>query len=471
MPSGVSTERMYLIDAHSLIFQVFHAIPEMSSPSGLPTNALFGFTRDLLYLRTEKRPDYLVCAFDIPGPTFREKIYAEYKAHRAPMPTDLQAQLPLIWELLAAMRIPVLGMEGFEADDIVATVARMAGERGVEVMICTGDKDCRQLITDRVRLYNLRKRQEFGRAELQADWCITPEQVVDLQTLVGDTVDNVPGVRGIGLKTAAKLLKEYGSLDNIVGEMQRTEVQGRETGDNGQKAGKKVVGPKTWENLRQALPKLEMSRQLVRLDTSLDVRPDWDGWRLQKWDTSRLLALFREWGFHTLADQVRALSMGDLESAEPVQQELFPFGANLQSASADDSNATEERSRDEDGLTPSPLPLSPAAGERGLPTERSGNEDGLTPSSLPLSPAAGERGLPTERSGDEVCPTPSALPLFPAEGEEGSDEGARAAAPPDTDMQQTARNGGWKADYRLVDGPEEFQTFLSQLSRQKRLRH
>src|SRR2546429_6519360 len=146
MASGNDQGCMYLIDAHSLIFQVFHAIPAMTSPKGLPTNALFGFTRDVLFLRTEKKPDYLLSVFDVPGPTFRDKIYPEYKAHRAPMPTDLVTQLPLIRQLLDAMRIPVIGVEGFEADDVIATVARLAAERSLEVFICSGDKDCRQLI-------------------------------------------------------------------------------------------------------------------------------------------------------------------------------------------------------------------------------------------------------------------------------------------------------------------------------------
>src|SRR5262249_11960287 len=169
MPSGRATGTLYLIDAHSLIFQVFHAIKGMSSPSGLPTNALFGFARDLTFLRNDLRPDYLVCAFDVPGKVFRDEIYPDYKAHRAPMPDDLVVQLPLIHRLLEAMRVPELGVPGYEADDIIATVAQAAAARGLDVFICTSDKDCRQLIDDRVRLFNLRKRHEFGRKELLED--------------------------------------------------------------------------------------------------------------------------------------------------------------------------------------------------------------------------------------------------------------------------------------------------------------
>src|SRR5437867_194574 len=126
MSAIASVGSMYLIDAHSLIFQVFHAIPEMSSPSGLQTNALFGFTRDVLFLRNDRKADYLLCAFDRPEPTFRDQLYPAYKANRAPMPDDLRPQIPLIEQMLAAMRIPVLSKEGYEADDVIATVARAA---------------------------------------------------------------------------------------------------------------------------------------------------------------------------------------------------------------------------------------------------------------------------------------------------------------------------------------------------------
>src|ERR1700730_10778015 len=132
MSPGDKAPTLFLIDAHALIFQVFHAIPGMSSPTGLPTNALFGFTRDMLFLRTEKKPDYLVCVFDMPGKTFRDAIYPDYKAHRTPPPNDLMLQIPLIYQMLEAMHIPVLGREGFEADDLIATVSRIASERGHE---------------------------------------------------------------------------------------------------------------------------------------------------------------------------------------------------------------------------------------------------------------------------------------------------------------------------------------------------
>jgi DNA polymerase-1 len=190
-------ERLYLIDAHSLVFQVFHAIGEMTSPAGLPTNAVFGFVRDLMSLRSQN-PEYLICAFDRAEPTFRTELYADYKAHRPEMPSSLQVQIPLIYKAVEALNIPALGVPGYEADDVMATVAHAAADKGIHVRICTSDKDCRQLLRDGVCIYNLRKRREFGPAELLDEWGIRPDQVVDLQTLVGDSVDNVPGVEGIG---------------------------------------------------------------------------------------------------------------------------------------------------------------------------------------------------------------------------------------------------------------------------------
>jgi DNA polymerase I len=326
MSSGTPRETLYLVDAHSLIFQVFHAIKGMSTPSGLPTNALFGFTKDLLFLRSQK-PTYLVCAFDVDGPTFRDKVYPAYKANRGPMPDDLAPQIPMIQQMLEGMRVPVLGVAGFEADDVIATLAHAASAKGIDVYVCSSDKDCRQLIDDRVRMYSLRKRQEFGRKELQEDWGVTPEQVVDLQTLAGDSVDNVPGVPGIGVKTAAKLLQEFGTLENLLANVD------------------KVSGAKRQENLRAAVATIPLSRNLVRLKTDVPLEWNWDAWRLQEWDGARLLPLFEQWGFRGFAQQVRTgegnreQGTGNREETPAttslVQGELFPFGANVAESNGD----------------------------------------------------------------------------------------------------------------------------------------
>jgi DNA polymerase-1 len=319
MSAGTPADSLYLIDAHSLIFQVFYAIRGMTSPSGLPTNALFGFVRDVLFLRSLD-PTYLICAFDRSEPTFRSDLYAPYKANREAMPDDLQLQLPLIHQALAALHVPVISVEKFEADDVMATLARIGDERGMEVFLCTTDKDCRQLITDRVRLYNLRKHETFGKDELKEDWGIRPDQVVDLQTLVGDSVDNVPGVPGIGIKTGAKLLQEFDTIENLIANVA------------------KVPGAKKQEALKASADIIKTSRSLVKLDTHVPIEEHWDAWRLQPIDVQLMLDLCKEWGFQSLASQIRAAHRSSAPAAGPAkgvqtdlfsaEEELFPFGAN-----------------------------------------------------------------------------------------------------------------------------------------------
>src|SRR3954454_3089638 len=174
---------LYILDAFSLIYQVFHAIPEMSGPAGQPTHAVFGIFRDVLNLLKARKPDYLAAAFDGAGPVFRSELYADYKAQRKEMPNDLQPQIDVIRRLFEAFRVPVLIEPGFEADDIIATLSRRGAERGLDVFICTADKDARQLLDDRIRIFNLRKGQVLDVDGLKVDWGVTPAQVVDLLAL------------------------------------------------------------------------------------------------------------------------------------------------------------------------------------------------------------------------------------------------------------------------------------------------
>jgi DNA polymerase-1 len=290
-PAPIQGWRVYAVDAHSLIFQVFHALPEMVSPRGEHVGAVFGFVRDMLDLLEKKQPDALLCAFDMSGPTFRNELFDGYKADRSEMPDELAAQIPKIREVLAAMGIPILECEGYEADDVLATVARICDEAGANCYIVSGDKDCRQLITDRVAVYNIRKDQTFDAAALRADWGIGPDQVVDFQALVGDKIDNVPGVAGIGPKTAQSLLETYGTLDNLL--EHATEVAGSK--------GKKLV-----ESREVAL----LSRELVRLDKHVPVAPDWDACRVGGMDQERLAHLFAGFGFRTIAERAAKLRGG-----------------------------------------------------------------------------------------------------------------------------------------------------------------
>ncbi len=276
--------RVYVVDAHSLIFQVFHALPDMTSPRGEHVNAVYGFTRDILQIIEQKQPDAIICALDPPGPTFRDKIYDRYKADRGEMPEELVGQIPKIEQVLHALAIPVISRIGYEADDVLATVARLCDEGGAQCYLVSGDKDCRQLITDRVAIYNIRKDEVFDAEALADDWGIRPEQVVDFQALVGDKVDNVPGVPTIGPKTAQTWLENYGTLDNLLAHA--TEIPGAK--------GKKLV-----EGQQLAL----LSRELARLDRNVPIVPDWNSGRVGGFDQQRLAELFAEFGFRSLGER------------------------------------------------------------------------------------------------------------------------------------------------------------------------
>jgi DNA polymerase-1 len=300
LPDSLTGKKVYVVDSFALIFQVFHAYPEMTGPRGEPVGAVLGFTRDMLGLLESRKPDYLFCAFDLSGPTFRTELFDQYKAHRTEMPADLRPQIGSIRRVLEAMEIPILASPGYEADDVLATVARLADERGGECFLVSGDKDCRQLITERVKIFNIRKNQVFDAAALAADWGVRPNQVVDFQALVGDSVDNVPGVPLIGPKLARDLLQKFDTLDNLLEHIDE------------------VAGKKRQENLRTHRQQALLSRQLVRLDPQTPVRIDWPRGRPGQYDPARMAELFAEYGFHSLTSKMR----GQAAAAEPAPKAI-----------------------------------------------------------------------------------------------------------------------------------------------------
>ena len=281
------TDTVYLIDTFSLMFQVFHGIPPMTSPAGLPTNAVFGFSRDLIGLLKDHKPTWLVCAMESPGPGTRDAIYPAYKANRSEMPEDLRPQISLLKEVIQAFDIPLIESAGWEADDVIATLTRQAVERGFHVRIVTSDKDARQLLGPQVQIYTLRKNTYLDEAGLLLDWGIRPDQVVDFQSLVGDAVDNVPGVPLVGPKKAAAMLQTFETLENVLA--------------NSDKAN----GAKLRENLKNFSDQAYLSRELVRLNQQLPIEFDWDGHRRQQPDVTALQELFRKFGFRRLIEDVR----------------------------------------------------------------------------------------------------------------------------------------------------------------------
>lgn len=278
---------IYALDISLLMFQYFHAIPQMTSPRGQPTNCVFGLTRDLIYLIEDRHADGIVCAFDLPGKTFRDELFPKYKAERPTTPDELIAQFPLVERLLDALRIPRLGVPGFEADDILATVAAEVTRGGGTCLLVTLDKDCRQLISDRVRLFDPRKHEEMGAAELRDLWGIEPGQVVDYQALVGDPVDNVPGVPLIGPKIASQYLRDFGSLDGLYERLSE------------------IPKGKRRDNLEQARESVRLSRDLVRLRNDIPMSFAWPAGSVASMDFIEGAAVARELGFRKFTEVFR----------------------------------------------------------------------------------------------------------------------------------------------------------------------
>jgi DNA polymerase-1 len=283
--SSLRDSLVIVVDSHSLIYQVFHALPPMTTPQGEPVGAVHGFLSDLIELRQRFKPKYLICAFDASEETFRNEIYPEYKARREPMPDDLRIQLPKIHDAVPAFGAGRIEAPGYEADDLLATIAKQVADAGGRCLIVTSDKDCRQLINDQVQLYNIRKNETFGAEQLMETWGIAPEQVVDFQSLVGDPVDNVPGVPLVGPKLAAELLQKYRTLENVLDHADE------------------VAGPKRRQNLIDGREQALLSRQLVRLSNDVPCTIPWEQARGDDIDPERIEFLCREWGFRRLKDR------------------------------------------------------------------------------------------------------------------------------------------------------------------------
>jgi DNA polymerase-1 len=248
--------KLWLVDGSSYLYRAFYALPPLSSSSGEPTGAILGVLNMLNRIFKEEDPQLIAVVFDAPGRTFRDDLFEQYKAHRPPMPDELRAQIAPLIEAIPALGLPMLRVEGVEADDVIGTLAERAAQAGLSVVISTGDKDMAQLVNDQITLVNTMFDTRLDRAGVKAKFDVFPEQIVDYLALVGDSSDNIPGVPKVGSKTAAKWLKEYGTLDAIIAHA--GEIQGK-------------VG----ESLRENLATLELSRKLatIRRDVKLDLEP------------------------------------------------------------------------------------------------------------------------------------------------------------------------------------------------------
>ncbi|MCU0841366.1 MAG: DNA polymerase I [Thiobacillaceae bacterium] len=274
------TKTLLLVDGSSYLYRAFHALPDLRNRDGEPTGALYGVINMLRRLRREVPADYVACVFDAKGKTFRDALYPEYKAHRPPMPADLATQIEPLHAAIRALGWPLLVVEGVEADDVIGTLARQAEAEGLRSVISSGDKDLSQLVSERVTVIDTLANRTYDPAGVREKFGVPPERVLDWLTLVGDAVDNVPGVDKVGPKTASKWLAEYGSLDNLIAHA--GEIKG-------------VAG----ENLRRALDWLPLARALltVKTDVALPVTPAGLHWQPE--DRDRLTELFTRYNFRS----------------------------------------------------------------------------------------------------------------------------------------------------------------------------
>ena len=217
---------VYLLDGSSYIFRAFFALPPLTNSSGLPTNAIYGFANLMLKFLKDQQPEYLAVILDAGRKTFRNELYQDYKGNRPEAPPDLIPQFPYIRKVLDAMDIFPMELEGFEADDLIATLSRRFAADGIEVVIVSGDKDLMQLVAERVKILDTAKAKWIGLEGVREKFGVTPEQVVDVVGLMGDAVDNIPGVKGIGEKTAIALIQKFESLENLYGHLNELESIG-----------------------------------------------------------------------------------------------------------------------------------------------------------------------------------------------------------------------------------------------------
>ncbi len=381
-------DHVFLVDGSSYIFRAYHALPPLNRKSdGLQVNAVLGFCNMLWKLLRDmpedNRPTHLAIIFDKSEITFRNKLYPDYKAHRPPAPDDLIPQFGLIRDAVRAFDLPCLEQAGFEADDLIATYAREAGERGATATIVSSDKDLMQLVTDKVTMFDTMKDRRIGIAEVIEKFGVPPEKVVEVQALAGDSTDNVPGVPGIGIKTAAQLIVEYGDLETLL-----------------LRAGE-IKQPKRREALIENAEKARISRKLVLLDDKVALDVPLDELAVHEPDARKLIAFLKAMEFSTLTRRVAEYSEIDPADVEADAAKKsggaapLPLAGEVGSRSDPGGGNPSANAGIRDAEAPPPQP-SPASG-RGGKADKSASPRG-TPISLAAARAEAARKLPVDRS-------------------------------------------------------------------------
>ena len=273
------SENFFIIDGHSQLYQAYYAITGLTTPKGQPINAVYGFTRMLRKIIKEDKPCYMAIAFDTKGPTFRHIEYKEYKSHRKPTPDDLVSQIPLLYDVINAYNIPLFAIQGFEADDIIGTISKKLSKKNIECTIITIDKDMDQLIDKHIKIFNPRKKEIRDTEKLRKEKGIEPENVIDILALGGDSSDNIPGIPGIGYKTALNLIREWKSLENVISNVD------------------KIKGKKKQENLLKYTELARLSKRLATIDTEVPLDFNLEACRLTNFNNIKLNELFTNYGF------------------------------------------------------------------------------------------------------------------------------------------------------------------------------
>ena len=288
---------LLLVDGSSYLYRAFHALPDLRNKAGEPTNAIKGVLSMLHRLRKDYAADYIACVFDAKGKTFRDDLYPEYKAHRPPMPDDLRSQIEPLHEAIRAEGWPLVIIDGVEADDVIGTLVVHAARRGIRSIVSTGDKDMAQLVNDHVTLVNTMSQEILDQAGVATKFGVPPERIIDYLTLIGDAVDNVPGVAKVGPKTAVKWLTEYGTLDKLMAQAETV---------------KGVAG----DNLRAARDWLPQARELLTIKTDVELPFDFDDLVLKPRDADVLRNLFERYEFRSWLRELDAAATASPETPE-----------------------------------------------------------------------------------------------------------------------------------------------------------
>ncbi|MDD5174352.1 MAG: DNA polymerase I, partial [Candidatus Omnitrophica bacterium] len=276
-------KRLFLIDGNSFCYRAFYAIRSLSNSKGQPTNAVYGFNSMLGKIIKEEKPDMLAVAFDLKGPTFRHKKFDEYKIHRKPMPDDLISQMSYIRQLVQAHSIPVYEMQGYEADDVLATLAKKAEDRGIEAFIVTGDKDALQLVNSHIKVYSTHKEGlVYDERKIKEIYGVGPDKMTDIMALMGDATDNIPGVKGIGEKSAIELIGEFGSLEGLYKNIDKVKSDAK----------KRI--------LAEGMESAYLSKELATVDVNVPIDVDFKELEMKEPDQARLLELYKELEFKSL---------------------------------------------------------------------------------------------------------------------------------------------------------------------------